>query len=323
MTKFFTCANRESLGKRPQTILKSYMDIQYHSTHIPVLCAEMLETLAPSPGKVYLDGTFGGGGYTRAILKTNVDKVIAFDRDSDAVKRAEPFKEEFGERFEIVHACFSDIDKHIEPGTVDGIVFDFGISSYQVDEAHRGFSFRQNGPLDMRMGIGSQYSAADVVNTFKEKDIADILYLYGEESRSKKIAKAIVAARSIQPFETTQELALLIRKIVPSQEGFDPATLTFQGLRIFVNNELIEIERALQLSNQLLPIGGRLVTVAFHALEDRLIKNHSQMDFNHQGYLCSYAKINKKVIVPSQEEVRSNPRSRSAKLRGFIKQVRR
>lgn len=292
-------------------------------THISVLCQEMLETLDPTPGKVYVDGTFGGGGYSRAILNKGVKKVIAFDRDPDAIKRAEIFKQEFGERFEIFHACFSEMDNFLNPNTADGIVFDFGISSYQVDEAHRGFSFRQNGPLDMRMGIGSKYSAADVVNTFKEKDIADILYLYGEESRSRKIAKAIIEARSVQPFETTQELALLIRKIVPSQEGFDPATLTFQGLRIFVNNELIEIERALQLSNQLLPIGGRLITVAFHALEDRIVKNHSRMSFEHHGKFFTYSKINRKAIAPTQTEIRANPRCRSAKLRGFIKQVSR
>ena len=299
------------------------MAIDSQPNHIPVLCKEMVETLDPSPGKVYVDGTFGGGGYTRAILNKGAAKVIAFDRDEDAVKRAESFKQEFGDRFEIIHSCFSEMDKFINPESMDGIVFDFGISSYQVDEAHRGFSFRQNGPLDMRMGLGATYTAAEVVNTFKEKDIAEILYVYGEEPRSRQIAKAIIAARAVKPFETTQELALLIRKIVSSQEGFDPATLTFQGLRIFINNELIEIERALQLSNQLLPIGGRLVTVAFHALEDRLVKNHSRMTFNHQEMSCMYSAINRKAIVPTITEVRSNPRCRSAKLRGFIKEVRR
>jgi 16S rRNA (cytosine1402-N4)-methyltransferase len=282
-----------------------------------------VEILDPSPGKIYVDGTFGGGGYTRAILNKGAARVVAFDRDDDAIKRAESFKQEFGDRFEIIHACFSEIDKRLNPGSMDGIVFDFGISSYQVDEAHRGFSFRQNGPLDMRMGLGATYTAAEVVNTFKEKDIAEILYVYGEESRSKQIARAIIAARLVKPFETTQDLALLIRKIVPSQEGFDPATLTFQGLRIFVNNELIEIESALQLSNQLLPIGGRLVTVAFHALEDRLVKNHSRMAFNHQESLCAYSAINRKAITPTLSEIRSNPRCRSAKLRGFVKEERR
>lgn len=295
------------------------MAIDLRLSHIPVLCKEMVDILNPSPGKVYIDGTFGGGGYTRAILNKNVTKVIAFDRDEEAVKRAEVFKKEFGNRFEIIHSCFSEMNKYLKPESMDGIVFDFGISSYQVDEAHRGFSFRQNGPLDMRMGLGATYTAAEVVNTFKEKDIAEILYVYGEEPKSRQIAKAIIAARIVKPFETTQELASLIRKIVPSQEGFDPATLAFQGLRIFINNELIEIEHALQQSSQLLPIGGRLITVAFHALEDRLVKNHTRMTNHHGKGGHIYSPINRKAITPSLEEIRLNPRCRSAKLRGFIK----
>jgi 16S rRNA (cytosine1402-N4)-methyltransferase len=292
------------------------------STHFPVLCKEMVESLGDTQGKTYVDGTFGGGGYTRAILNSGAAKVIAFDRDHDAIGRAELFKQEFGDRFQIFHACFSEMNKYVESESMDGIVFDFGISSFQVDEAHRGFSFKQDGPLDMRMGLGATQTAADVVNNFSEKDIATILYVYGEEPRSRQIAKAIVSARTQKPFTTTQELALLIRKIVSSQEGFDPATLAFQGLRIFVNNELIEIESALQLSNQLLPIGGRLVTVAFHALEDRLVKNHSREVFNHNGSVCMYTRINRKAIAPSLAEVKLNVRSRSAKLRAFIKEIR-
>ncbi len=298
------------------------MEEYSQSTHFPVLCKEMVETLGDTNGKTYVDGTFGGGGYTRALLNSGASKVIAFDRDPDAIIRAEPFLKEFGERFQIFHACFSEMDKYLVPESMDGIVFDFGISSFQVDEAHRGFSFKQDGPLDMRMGLGTNQTAADVVNKFSEKDIATILYVYGEEPRSRQIAKAIVAARTQNLFTTTQELALLIRKIVPSQEGFDPATLTFQGLRIFVNNELIEIESALQLSNQLLPIGGRLVTVAFHSLEDRLVKNHSRVTFNYHGLECIYTKINRKAIAPSLAEVKLNTRSRSAKLRAFIKEIR-
>ncbi len=292
------------------------------SSHFPVLCREMVESLGDTQGKVYVDGTFGGGGYTRAILQSGAAKVIAFDRDPDAIRRAEPFKQEFGDRFEIFHGCFSEMDKYLVPESMHGIIFDFGISSFQVDEAHRGFSFKQDGPLDMRMGLGATQTAADVVNTFSEKDLASILYIYGEEPRSRQIAKAIIAARAQKPLTTTQELALLIRKVKPSQEGFDPATLAFQGLRIFVNNELIEIESALQLSNQLLPIGGRLVTVAFHALEDRLVKNHSRLAFNYQDNTCMYTRINRKAITPSLAEVKLNTRSRSAKLRAFIKEIR-
>lgn len=304
-------------------ILKSSMVVGTQQSHVPVLCREMIEILDPLPGKVYIDGTFGGGGYTKAILQKGVSKVIAFDRDADAIKRAQSFKEEFGSRFEIIHDCFSALDRHIDPETANGIVFDFGISSYQVDEAHRGFSFKKNGPLDMRMGVGSKHTAADVVNTFSERDIAEILRVYGEESRAKKIAQAIVKARKIKLFETTQELASLIRTIVPSQDSFDPATLTFQGLRIFVNNELMEIEHALQQSSKLLPVGGRLITIAFHALEDRIVKNHGRATFSCREGVCGYSSINRKVITPSSEEIKLNPRSRSAKLRGFIKEIRK
>ena len=292
-------------------------------THLPVLCKEMLVSLGETQNKTYVDGTFGGGGYTRAILTSGAAKVIAFDRDYDAIQRAEIFKQEFGNRFEIVHACFSEMAKHLVPESMHGIVFDFGVSSFQIDEAHRGFSFKQEGPLDMRMGLGAAQTAADVVNRFSEKDLADILYTYGEEPRAKQIAKAIVATRTQKPFTTTQELALLIRQIVPKYKDFDQATLAFQGLRIFVNSELIEIEGALRQSDQLLPIGGRLVTVAFHALEDRLVKNHSRLAFDHHGDTCIYTRINRKAITPTMNEVKSNPRSRSAKLRAFIKELRK
>lgn len=299
------------------------MDTTSQPSHFPVLCKEVVEVLGDIKDKTYVDCTFGGGGYTKAILSKSAAKVIAFDRDHDAIARAEPFQQEFQERFEIIHACFSEISKYIKPESVDGVVFDFGISSFQVDEAHRGFSFKQNGPLDMRMGVGATETAADVVNKYSEKDIADILHFYGEEPRARQIAKAIVSERVKNPFTTTQDLALLIRKIVPSQEGFDPATLTFQGLRIFVNNELMEIEAALQSSNQILSTGGRLVTVAFHALEDRLVKNHSRLAFNLNGMEYIYKKINKKTIVPEFAEIKLNARSRSAKLRAFIKELRK
>lgn len=292
-------------------------------SHFPVLCKEVIEALGDIKDKTYVDCTFGGGGYTKSILNKGALKVIAFDRDADAITRAEPFKQEFGDRFQIFHACFSEIEKYLKPESIDGIVFDFGISSFQVDEAERGFSFKQNGPLDMRMGLGATCTAADVVNKYSEKDIADILHFYGEEPRARQIAKAIISERIKNPFTTTQDLALLIRKIVPSQEGFDPATLTFQGLRIFVNNELMEIEAALQASNKILSMGGRLVTVAFHALEDRVVKNHSRLAFSFNNTEYIYKKINKKAIVPSLTETKLNTRSRSAKLRAFIKELRK
>ncbi len=290
------------------------------SVHKPVLLSEMLSSLNPQAGGVYVDATFGGGGYTRAILDAQLScTVVAIDRDPAALVRAQAFKTDYPDNFHFVQGCFSDIDNLLIPyAPVDGIVFDFGVSSYQLDEAERGFSFRFDGPLDMRMSQ-TGITAADVVNTYSAENIAQILWSYGEEPRSRKIAKAIVEARSLKPLTTTLELANIVRQIVRRTDGLDPATLTFQGLRIFVNNELIEIDKVLRKCLPLLHIGGRIVTVTFQGLEDRLVKNWFRDHRHGQSAHPSLAieALFKKPLSPNFEEVKSNPRSRSGKLRAF------
>jgi 16S rRNA (cytosine1402-N4)-methyltransferase len=297
------------------------MNTAINQLHVPVLVSEVVENLGNINAKVVVDATFGGGSYTKSFLESGAQKVIAFDRDPDAIKRAEVLRSEYGNRFQIHHACFSEMREFIENNSVDAVVFDFGVSSFQLDDAARGFSFRFNGPLDMRMGL-AKTSAAEVVNNFSESDLADIIYFYGDEKKARVIAKAIVAQRALKPFETTLELAILVRGIVKRHDGIDAATLTFQALRIFVNDELKEIQTALQAADSLLVNGGRLIAVSFHALEDRIVKNHCSKNFTSNDVDCTYKKLNSKIVVPSKKELRDNPRSRSAKLRAYVKQVR-
>lgn len=299
------------------------MNIAAHQFHIPVLSAEVIESLGIGGAQTIVDATFGGGGYAQAILNAGAFKVIAFDRDPDAIKRSEFLQQQYPDRFQIHHACFSELDKYVDPCSVNSVVFDFGVSSFQIDDADRGFSFRLDGPLDMRMGVGAKLSAADVVNTYSEQDLADIIYFYGEEKKARIIAKAIVSQRLSKSFSTTLELADLVRSIVKRHNGIDPATLTFQALRIFVNSELEEIEKALQAVNKLLVSGGRLVTVAFHSLEDRIVKNHCKKSFIDNEIDWVYGKVNSKTIAPSKQEIKDNPRSRSAKLRAYVKREKR
>ena len=289
------------------------------SVHKPVLLSEVLSSLKPQAGGVYVDATFGGGGYSRAILKDQLCTVIAIDRDPAAFIRSQVFKTDYPNNFHFIQGCFGDIDELLPPyGLVDGIVFDFGMSSYQLDEAERGFSFRFDGPLDMRMSQ-TGISAADVVNTYSAENIAQILWSYGEEPRSRKIAQAIVEVRRVKPITTTLELADIVRQIVRRTDGLDPATLTFQGLRIFVNNELIEIDKVLKKCLPFLRAEGKIVTVTFHGLEDRLVKNwyQSHRHARPEHPSLTIEALTKKPLTPTLEEVKSNPRSRSAKLRAF------
>lgn len=275
--------------------------------HIPVLLEEMLLYLSPKSGGVYIDATFGGGGYTQAILEKADCKVIAFDKDPEAITRGKPLKEKYKDRLTLVHDSFQNIANHIHD-PIDGIVFDFGVSSFQLDDAYRGFSFQSDGPLDMRMSWEGM-TAEDVVNTYKESDLADIIYHYGDERKSRAIARAIVLERKKNPITTTLKLATLIRTIVNKKEGIDPATKTFQALRIFVNNELIEIRDALENCLKVLHKNSVVVGVTFHSLEDKLLKLFlAKKCFND----CT------KAICPTRNEVKSNPRSRSAKLRSGI-----
>ena len=299
--------------------------------HIPVLLKEVLMHLECSNAGTYLDGTFGAGGYTKAILNSNLNnKVISFDRDPDTFKTAEKVKEAFLDRFSFVQDCFSNMANYVQE-KLDGIVLDLGVSSMQIDERERGFSFRFDGPLDMRMAQ-TGLSAKDVVNTFSEKELADILYKYGEERASRRIASHIVKCRKKEEISTTLQLAEIIHQVMPKpKDGSDSAMRSFQALRIFVNDELGELERALEVSKSLLKVGGRLVVVTFHSLEDRIVKNfliqNSDLKPNQNRHEVSFVMeqetpffkvITKKAVLPTAEELAYNSRSHSAKLRSAV-----
>lgn len=300
-----------------------------YTKHYPVMLDEVLENLNPEDGKVYVDATFGNGGYTQAILEKAKCKVIALDRDPGVKARADELAQEFGNRFEFRAGQFGDFATLVQE-PIDGVVFDIGVSSMQLDEAERGFSFSKEASLDMRMSQ-SGVSAADLVNTLKEEDLANLIYQFGEERKSRWIAKKIVEARKLKPITTTKELADIIYSVIHrTPNSIDPATRTFQALRIAVNNELDELEKALAGAALRLKTQGRLIVVDFHSLEDRIVKNffkeQSGKTSNVSRYLPVVSNNNNvvfsecsKAIVPSQKEIALNSRSRSAKLRYAIK----
>lgn len=304
--------------------------------HYPVMLPEVLSTLTPRDGEVYVDGTFGAGGYTRAFLESADCTVIAIDRDPAAVERADELKKEFGDRLVFVRGRFGDALELVKAAgyeQVDGFVLDVGVSSMQFDEANRGFSFRFDAPLDMRMDTESGDTAADLVNTMDEEDLANLIYKYGEERKSRYIAREVVAQRQAAPIETTLQLADLIRKVVfkSPKDKIDPATRTFQALRIAVNDELGELERGLIAAEELLKEGGRLVVVSFHSLEDGIVKSflyeRSGKTPAPSKYLpsappsadASFTLSPKKPLDPSEHEISENARSRSARLRGAVR----
>ncbi len=301
-----------------------------YQKHYPVMLKEVLESLDISSGKLFVDATFGNGGYSEAILQAAECKVIAIDRDKNVLPRAEELKQKYGSRFEFRQGCFGDFADIISE-EIDGAVFDIGVSSMQLDEAERGFSFSKEAPLDMRMSQSGD-TAADLVNFLSESELADILYNYGEEKKSRQIAKKIVEARKVKPIKTTTELANIIYQVIKRSfnQTIDPATRSFQALRIAVNDELGELERGLQQSAQALKKGGRLVVVDFHSLEDRIVKGFFKKNSDKTVHVSRYGKVEpkesdamfsyaSKVVVPSQEELEANIRSRSAKLRYAIR----
>ena len=305
--------------------------------HMPVMLKEVLEFLNPEDGKVYVDGTFGAGGYSRAILEAADCVVVAIDRDETALEAARALQAEYPARFIFVQGCFGDVERLLPQAgydAVDGFVLDIGVSSMQLDQAERGFSFRQDGPLDMRMGRGSDdETAADIVNEMEEADLANLIYKYGEERHSRRVARAIVLRRAEQRFERTSDLAEVIRGALPfsKKDKIDPATRSFQALRIAVNDELGELERALHAAENILKSDGRLVVVTFHSLEDRIVKNFMRDASGAQASVSRYAPVqeqaeppkykllSRKAIKASEEEAVQNPRSRSAKLRAAQK----
>lgn len=298
------------------------------------MLTEVMAHLKPAPGEVYVDGTFGGGGYSRAILDTADCEVVAIDRDPAAESRAVALKQDYPERFSFARGRFGDVRMLLNARQVDGFVLDIGFSSYQIEEPDRGFSFRQEGPLDMRMDISSQgRTAADVVNESDEKELADLIYRYGEERHSRRVAKAIAERRKERPFRTTQDLADIVRGAVPkSGDGLDPATRTFQALRIAVNDELGELERALAAAPHILKKTGRLIIVSFHSLEDKIIKQYLRQKSGEGGAVSRHQPPAgasqgpalftlpvRKAVKPAPEEMQANPRARSARLRVAVR----
>ena len=297
--------------------------------HIPVLAGQMLALLSPRDGGVYIDATFGAGGHTRAILDTAATRVIGLDRDQRALALGADLVEHAAGRLTLVEARFSALDavaRDLGFEAVDGVVLDLGVSSMQLDRAERGFSFRREGPLDMRMG-GSGPTAADIVARASERDLATIIATLGEERHARAVARAIVAARRSAPIETTTALGAIVTRALPrGPRQIDPATRTFQALRMFVNDELLELERALPAAERVLKPSGRLVAIAFHSLEDRLVKSFlaersrslsagSRHWPQRPQPAPSFRLLTKRPIVPDQSEIAGNPRARSAKLR--------
>lgn len=304
------------------------------AVHIPVMRDEMLQGLRPGDGEVYLDGTFGAGGYARAILDAADCTLFALDRDPDAIARGAALLSDYPDRLTLLQGCFGDMRRLLDAAgapALNGIVLDLGVSSPQIDNPARGFSFRSDGPLDMRMAKTGP-SAADVVNNFEEKALADTLRQLGEERHARRVARAIVAARAAAPITTTAMLARIVRNVMPrSKDGIHPATRTFMALRIQVNDELGELERGLAAAEALLAPGGRLVVVSFHSLEDRRGKNflrarsaaapRASRHAPEAGATRapSFRLITRRAVKPGDAETAANPRARSARLRAAIR----
>ena len=294
--------------------------------HVPVLLAEVLEALRPLDGARIVDGTFGAGGYSRALLEAGAN-VLAIDRDPGVMPHVERLQAEFPETFEFVRGTFSELDQAVAGRPVDGVVLDIGVSSMQFDEGERGFSFRFDGPLDMRMG-GAGPSAADIVNGMEMAALARVIAVLGEEKRARSVAKAIAAARTEAPITRTTQLADIVARAVgrrPS-DSIHPATRTFQALRIFINQELEELAGALAASEEILGEGGRLVVVSFHSLEDRIVKRFlaersatrpggSRHLPEHELAPATFELLTRAAVTPGEAEIRLNARARSARLR--------
>ena len=295
--------------------------------HVPVLLAPLLTAVAPVGG-TWVDGTFGGGGYARGLLDAGAGRVIGIDRDPEALARAAAWAGDYGPRLDLRAGRFGDLDRIVaDAGPVAGVVLDIGVSSMQIDQAERGFSFQKEGPLDMRMEQAGA-SAADIVNTAPERELADILFHYGEERAARRIARAIVATRRGTPLTTTGALAGLVERLLPRPKPGQPhaATRTFQALRIAVNDELGELARGLTAAEAALAPGGALAVVTFHSLEDRIVKRFFQLRSGGaprasrhapevEAEVARFALVTRKAVPPAWAEIDANPRARSAKLR--------
>jgi 16S rRNA (cytosine1402-N4)-methyltransferase len=287
-------------------------------THVPVMTAEVLQHLRPEQGGLFVDCTVGLGGHSRALLEAGASRVIGLDRDPEALARARETLAPWGDRVELVHADYRAIDDVLESRQivhVDGALADLGVSSMQFDSPGRGFSFMRDEPLDMRMDRTASETAADLVAQSSERDLADAIFHYGEERYSRRIARALVEARREAPVDSTGRLATIVRRAIPHRGGhmrIDPATKTFQALRIWVNRELDGLDRFVETAARRLRAGARLVVIAFHSLEDRIVK-HTLRALQQRDGLVQV--LTKRPLVPSSDEVDRNPRARSAKLR--------
>ena len=299
--------------------------------HVPVMLEEVMAVLQPRDDAIYVDGTFGGGGYSAALLERAKCRVVGIDRDAEAIARGRVLAERFEGRLTLIHGRFSQMDALLGAqgvGKADGVALDIGVSSFQLDTSERGFSFAADGPLDMRMDASDGLSAADLVNTLSEEDLVRILSRYGEEKRAKTLARAIIAAR---PISRTGELADVAERVLGRREKIHPATRTFQALRIAVNDELGELERGLEAAERVLNPNGRLAVVSFHSLEDRIAKRflversgRTGQGSRHAperpaGEAPTFALLGKNPQTPNDDEIRSNPRSRSARLRAAVR----
>jgi 16S rRNA (cytosine1402-N4)-methyltransferase len=296
--------------------------------HVPVLLRQAIDYLAPRDGGIYIDGTFGAGGYAAAILGASDARVIGIDRDADAIAGGRAPAEASGGRLALVEGRFAALDaiaSDLGVGPADGVVLDLGVSSMQLDTPQRGFSFRHDGPLDMRMGRDGP-SAADILAVVSERDLADIIFNLGEERHSRAVARAIVAARRKRPIVTTGALADIVGRVVHGRPGdIHPATRTFQALRLFVNDELHELEAGLAAAERILKSGGRLVVISFHSLEDRIVKTFLATRSGPGGgsrhlpektpQAATFRVLTRRPVIPDVAETLENPRARSAKLR--------
>ncbi|HXI30918.1 MAG TPA: 16S rRNA (cytosine(1402)-N(4))-methyltransferase RsmH [Vicinamibacterales bacterium] len=286
-------------------------------THVPVMTAEVLDFLRPSQGGLFVDCTVGLGGHARALLEAGAARVIGLDRDRDALARARETLAPWTDRVELVHADYRTLDEVLDArqiSRVDGTLADLGVSSMQFDATGRGFSFQRDEPLDMRMDQSGGETAADLVARASERELADAIFQFGEERFSRRIARALVGARAEAPIDTTGRLAAIVRRAVPRRgpARIDPATRTFQALRIWVNQELDGLDRFIEMAVRRLRAGARLVVISFHSLEDRVVK-HTLRALHQRDGLVQV--LTKKPLVPSDDEVDRNPRARSAKLR--------
>jgi len=289
------------------------------NTHEPVMVAEVLELLQPSRGGLFVDCTVGLGGHSRALLEAGATRLLGFDRDPSALALAREALAAFGDRVELVHSDYRELDRVLDERGIDrtaGVLADLGVSSMQFDAEGRGFSFRRDEPLDMRMDQSRGPSVADLLRDVEETELADVIYRFGEERASRRVARGIVHARRESPIDTTGRLAAIVRRAVPhhGHQRIDPATRTFQALRIWVNRELDELDAFLAAAARRLLANARLAVITFHSLEDRIVKHTFRaMEKAGEGLRI----LTKRPLVPADEEVARNPRARSAKLRAI------